>query len=452
MKRRNFFETFARGSLVAYTVSSSPLSVHANHSVSQILPGGLRPFGDGRDWFFEKRFGMFIHWGIYSVGGFHEQHMFLKNLSRIEYAPLMREFNPVKFNPDAWLDLAEEAGMQYITFTTKHIDGFCMWDTKQTDYKVTLTPYAQDTLALLAEACHRRKFPLCLYYSCADMHQPNYPSAGRPYELSAQEPGDQPDLSRYIGFVKAQVRELCTNYGTIHGFWWDANVIKHHDPSINAMIRQLQPSAVINNRGFDEGDFSTPERDYEKDDFLTFDRPTEACQAVGIESWGYRKNEDYYNDHYLIQCIDKYLARNANYLLNVGPDPSGIIPLQSQKILKSIGKWYKSVRESLEKVEPASSLTTNKNLMLTKREHTLYVHLNKDPEGNVVKLKPFTVAPRSAILLNNNQKVEFELELAPSDYQASKGYLRLINLPTNELCNTVLVIKLEFDNYIPEIR
>jgi alpha-L-fucosidase len=450
MKRRDLLKS-------AMALAASPLIVleadaFAKSGVINLFENpekevkGIPHFNDGRDWFFEKRFGLFIHWGIYSVAGWHEQHMYRRRLSRAGYAPLMREFNPSKFNPDTWLDLAEEAGMKYITFTTKHVDGFCMWDTKQTDYNVTQTPYAKDTLAILAEACHRRKVPLCLYYSLADMHQPNYPTAGRPYELPAPEPGDQPDIVRYMEFVKSQVRELCTNYGTIHGFWWDANVLKHYDPSINTMIRQLQPNAVINNRGCDDGDFGTPERDYQKDENITLNHPTEACQAVGMESWGYRKNEDYYNDRHLIRSIDKYLTRDANYLLNVGPDPLGLIPEQSQRILKNVGSWYKQVKESLEKVVPAPQLTSNKNVMLTTRGNTLYVHLNKESEGNVVKLRPFTVAPKSAVLLNNGQKVEFELEFAPQDHLVQQSYLRLTNLPTNELCNTVLVVKLEFDH------
>jgi len=455
MKRRNFLKSISYSSLAGGILSTYPNNTFAKKKSENSIMVKTKRFGDGRDWFFEKRFGLFIHWGIYSVAGWHEQHMYRRSLSRAAYAPLMREFNPEKFNRDTWLDLAEQSGMKYITFTTKHVDGFCMWDTKQTDYKVTCTPYAKDTLAMLAEACHRRKFPLCLYYSLADMHQPNYPNAGRSYELQAPEPGDQPDLVRYIAFVKAQVKELCTNYGTIHGFWWDANVIKHHDPSINMLIRQLQPNAVINNRGCDEGDFGTPERDYLNDENVSFERPTEACQSVGMESWGYRKNEDYYNDRHLIRSIDKYLARDANYLLNVGPDPLGVIPEQSRQILKNVGNWYKSVRESLEQVEPASTLTSNKNVMLTKRGNTLYIHLNKDTEGNVVKIRPFTVAPRSAILLNTGQKLAFELELAPQDHLEQQSYLRIINLPTNELFNSVLVIKLEFDRppeeYVPSV-
>jgi alpha-L-fucosidase len=338
----------------------------------------------------------------------------------------------------------EKTGMKYLTVTAKHCDGFCLWDTKQTQFNTMNTPYGKDIIRMIADACHHRKIPFCLYYSIVDWNNPTYPNQGRAHELQPQ-PQDSSNQEKYVEFVREQVRELCTNYGEIHGFWWDAQRLGLVDPSINNMIRELQPKAVINNRGFDEGDFSTPERDYDKDDQITFDRPVEACQAVGMESWGYRKNEDYYTDRHLIRSIDKYLARGANYLLNVGPDPLGVIPKESSRILKNIGKWYKSVQESLEKVVPATLLTSNKNVMLTSRGNTLYVHLNKDPEGNVVKLRPFTIVPQSAVLLNTGQKVEFEVVFAPQDHLDKKSYLRLINLPTNEMCNTVLIIKLEFD-------
>ena len=258
-------------------------------------PGPAR-FNDGRDWFFQKRLGMFVHWGIYSVGGYQEQEMYRKRMTREEYLPYMKKFNPVKFNPDAWLDLAQQTGMEYLTFTTKHIDGFCMWDTQQTSYNIMHTPYGKDVLKMLSEASHRRQFPLCLYYAVMDEHQRNYPNAGRPYELAAPAPGDEPDEEKYIEFLRRQVQELCTKYGEIHGFWWDANELKRKDPSLNALIRSLQPKAVINNRGFDEGDYGTPERDWDEwvNTEVRFVKPVEACQSVGYQSWGYRANEDYY--------------------------------------------------------------------------------------------------------------------------------------------------------------
>ena len=182
-------------------------------------------FNDGRDWFLQKRFGMFAHWGIFSVAGWDSEEMYLKGMTRAEYAPYMHKFNPVKFDPDAWLDLAEQAGMEYLTITTKHIDGFCMWGTHETSYNVTNTPYGKDTLKMIADACHRRNFPLCLYHSIVDEHNPIYPNAGRPYELLVPEPGDEPDQEKYLALLKRQVKELCTNYGEIHGFWWDVNVM-----------------------------------------------------------------------------------------------------------------------------------------------------------------------------------------------------------------------------------
>ncbi len=412
---------------------------------------GLAPrFGDGRDWWFERRFGLFIHWGLYAIHGWHEQEQWRARVPRAEYVQLARQWNPVRFDPDRWLDLAEQTGMKYICFTTKHHDGFCLWATKQTDYNTMNTPYGRDILRMLADACHRRNFPLCLYYSIADWHHPNYPNQGRHHELPPQ-PGDQPDFGKYLQFLKAQVRELCTQYGEIHGFWWDMNVEQYRDPSINQMIRQLQPKAVINNRGFDEGDFGTPERDYEKnvDAPLSFEKRTEACQSVGMESWGYRKDEDFYTDRHLLRSIDKFLARDANYLLNVGPKADGTIPDESVAILRRIGKWYHAVRESLEGVEPASHLTLNRNVLLTRRGHTLYVHLHTDPVGDVVKLKPLALAPRRATLLNTGKPVQWSLDLVPSEHTEQGRYLRLRRLPVNELANTVLVVKLEFD-HLPE--
>ena len=253
---------------------------------SRPRPGGLPRFGDGRDWFFRSGSGCSCTGASTPSRPGTSSTQWRGRVPRTEYEKLRQQWNPTKYDPDAWLDLAQSAGMKYVCLTTKHHDGFCLWDTKQTDYNTMHTPYGQDVLRMLADACHRRDVPLCLYYSIADWHHPNYPNQGRHHELPPQ-PGDDPDWDKYLEFLRAQVRELCTNYGTIHGFWWDMNVPKHVDPSINAMIRQLQPDAVINNRGFDEGDFGTPERDYEKDAAVAFDRPTEACQSVGTESWGY---------------------------------------------------------------------------------------------------------------------------------------------------------------------
>jgi alpha-L-fucosidase len=403
-------------------------------------------FNDGRDWFFKKRFGLFIHWGLYSIERWHEQHQFRLGVPRREYEKLIHQFNPTRFDPNAWLDLAESAGMQYLTLTTKHQDGFCLWNTAQTTYNVMRAPYGKDIVRILADACHRRNFPLCLYYSLVDNHHPNYPNQGRGHELPAPEPGDQPDVSRYMEFVKAQVRELCTQYGELHGFWWDVNDMQHNDPLLNEMIRELQPGIIINNRGCGPGDCSTPERDWDRsvDEDLAFTKPTEACQSVGVESWGCREDEDYYTERHLIHSIDKICAKGGNYLLNVGPLADGTIPEKSASLLRVIGKWYTSVRESFEGTEPATHLTTNRDVLLTKKGETLYVHLAALPASNRVVLAPLARVPRRATLLNTGAPVESSVDLLPSNHRTKDRVLRLKNLPANECANTVLVVKLEF--------
>jgi alpha-L-fucosidase len=408
--------------------------------------GTLVPrFGDARDWWFQKRFGMFVHWGLYSIAGWHEQLEWRGGVPREQYEKYFSQWNPKHYNPDAWLDLAESAGMEYICFTTKHHEGFCQWDTKLTDFNVMKTPYGKDVLRQLADACHKRNFPLCLYYSVADWHSPLYPNQGRTHELQPQ-PGDHPDRLKYVEFVRGQVRELCTNYGKISGFWWDMYVDKIKDPSINAMIRELQPAAVINNRGFDDGDFGTPERDYDRswDMPLSFKQRIEACQSVGMESWGYRKEEDYYSLRYLTSSIAKYRARDANYLLNAGPDADGMIPEKPAGILKRIGKWYKPVREAFDGAAPVSAITANRNVLISRKGNSLYVHLYQPPDGEEVRLRPLAIAPERAALLNDERAVEWKLDIAPMEWTDHKPYLRLHGLPVEEFAGTTMIVRLDF--------
>lgn len=408
------------------------------------------PYHDERDWFTEQRFGMFVHWGLYALNEWHEQDQWRRRIPRAEYIKLKDQFNPVNFDPDAWLDVAEAAGMEYICFTTKHHDGFCMWDTAQTDYNIMNAPYGKDILKMLAEACERRGIRLCLYYSVVDWHHPNYPNQGRSHELEQPDPDDDPNFEAYLEFLKAQLRELCTNYGTIYGIFWDMNVTGIVDESVNNMIRDLQPSCVINDRGFDDGDYGTPERDMHGDSLRIFDRRTEACQSVGRESWCYRANEDYYSDLHLVRSIDQTLAKGGNYLLNVGPKPDGTLPDEAINILKRIGIWYKSVQESF--VMPASDKTDNLDVYLTEDGDTMYVHLTNPPTIDRVLLRPMTTLPKKATLLNTGQNVSFSDDPLPTLHMdrngllttGNKSFLRLTNLPVNELTGTVMVIKLEF--------
>ena len=451
MNRRRFLRTGPM--LLAGAAATAAARALPAMGASQPVPATARDgleraprFGDGRDWWFQRRFGMFVHWGLYAINGFHEQEQWRRRVPREEYVKLAARWNPAAFDPDAWLDVMEQAGMSYICLTAKHHDGFCLWDTKLTRFNIMNTPYGKDAVRLLADACHRRRVPLCLYYSIADWNHPNYPNQGRHHELPPQ-PKDQPELPKYLEFLKAQVRELCANYGEISGFWWDMNVDKHVDPSINAMIRRLQPNAVINDRGFDQGDFGTPERDADPagDEVRGFSRRTEACQSVGVESWGFRRDESYHTDRHLLRSIDQYLARDANYLLNVGPMADGVIPAEAASILRRIGTWHRSVAEAFDGAVPASTLTSNRNVLLTRRGNTVYVHCHRDPVSDSVKLKPLARLPRRATLLNTGRPVTCVVDMAPSDHAEQAAYLRLVGLPANEMSNTVMVIRLEFE-------
>jgi len=404
-------------------------------------------FNDERDVFFEKRFGLFIHWGIYSVAGWHEQHGYRGGVDRHEYAKFADKFNPMDFNPGEWVDLAEKTGMQYICFTSKHIDGFCMFDTEYTDFNIMNTPYGKDILKELSDECHRRNFPLAIYYSPIDRNNPLYPSVGRAYENKEHYPKDTPDMERYMEYLKGQVTELCTNYGKLHAFWWDGGRhMEHCDESVNELVRNLQPGILINNRGFSDGDFRTPERDWDEyvDNDLVFEVPTEACQSIGTESWGYRINEDYYSTRHLIESIDKILAKGGNYLLNAGPMSDGRFPDEAIKILGEIGGWYRNVCEAFIDTEPYQCGLDNKDVLITKKGHDLYIHLYKFPKSHVVWLKPLYELPKSAVVLNDNSTVETFVEMTPTIFKEEKPFLRISGIPVSKFANEVIVIRLEY--------
>lgn len=412
-------------------------------------------FYDKRDWFLKKRFGLFIHWGLYSIPAWHEQILWRGRMSRKDYEQLIHKFNPALFDPDQWLELAKSVGMEYICFTAKHHDGFCMFDTKYTDYNIMNTPYGKDILRMLADACQRHNMVMGVYYSIVDWHHPNYPNQGRHHEMFGPREGDEPNLKEYFRYMENQVVELCTNYGEIGQFFWDLNVCEYNNTAFNDHLRSLQPGMVINDRGPDNWDFTTPERQVpEGGEFQTL---TEAVQSVGRESWGHKIDEDYYSHKYLMRAIDQVLAMGGNYMLNVGPKADGTLDERDIRTLKRIGDWYNRVKEAFEDAIPATSMITDNivtpmrdPMLLTRRGNTIYVHLYKDAEADGIVVKPFDKLPLKATLLNNGQELEACVNMPPTLHREGREYLRIRNLPVNEITDEVLIIKLEFDDVLCE--
>ena len=400
----------------------------------------MQKFKDARDWFFQKRFGLFIHWGIYAVGGVQEQELQRFHVPWERYLEYQKQFTAKEFHPSEWLDLAEKNGMQYLVFTTKHHDGFCMWDTRETDFNVMHTPCGRDLLRELADECHKRNFPLVLYYSVVDWHHPNYPNLGRHHEIQT-DPANH-DLGRYMQFLKNQIRELCTNYGKIDGIWWDMNVPKIQDPSINAMIRSLQPSAVINNRGMDTGDFTTPERSFQADPTLPFANPTEACNSVGSNSWGYRAQEDYFSIYHLERQMASNLALGGNYLLNAGPRADGRFPPESVKLLNALGDWFRKTASAVT-APPCYGVLDDKTILCTGGGRELNLVLLNPPAWSALELAPLNVLPEKAVLLNTGTELEATME--PNVYRLQEPRsLRLRGIPVDQLAGQVPVVRLTF--------
>lgn len=399
--------------------------------------------------FKEERFGLFVHWGIYSVGGWHEQEQWRRGIPKDEYIKYKDLFNPVGYSPDHWLEPAKEAGMQYVVFTAKHHDGFCMWNTKYTEYNVMNTPYGKDILKEVAESCKKIGLKLGIYYSVPDWNCPYSINFGGDHQLARPNPGDTPDEEKYKAFVKNQMTELLGGaYGEICALFWDIPPY-NQDPSVNAFVRRLMPGIFINDRGYSKGDYKTPEREVPKN--KSFPGLTEACQSVGRESWGFRKNEDYYSHKFIISSIDSVMCKGGNYLLNVGPRPDGRLPERALETLEQVGNWFNRVSESYfgaELVDLGIQSAIN-DVTVTKKGNFLYIHLPPVAETDGLALKPIAQLPKSAVVLNTGQKADCELASMPLYFFTGgkeEAYLHVTGIPVNKLAGETIVLRLEFDH------
>ena len=256
-------------------------------------------------------------------------------------------------------------------------------------------------------------------------------------------------MDLYKKFLKAQIKELLSNYGKIAMLFWDIPP-KYEDKSMNKFARQLQPDILINDRGYDLGDFSTSERHVpEGNIFLS---PTLACDSIGRQSWGYRENEDYYSQNLLKQNIDKTIAMGGNYLLNVGPTGTGAISQKAKVILAGIGKWYDLIKESFQNTESISIFKGKENLLTTVKDSAenseLYIHFIKGLTCSGVVLDPITTLPQKIEILNTGENPIFALDIIPTYCRREDAfvkYLHIYDLPCDKLNNEPVVLKLTFD-------
>ena len=395
--------------------------------------------------------GMFIHWGLYAQTGIQEQVYARMDWERERYEQLPQSFNPTEYDPEKWVLLAKEAGMKYICFTTKHHDGFCMWNTKYTDYSIMNTPYGKDVLKMLADACAKHGMKLSLYYSNPDWHHPYGYNPHSTHQWKAVM-RDDPDTEIYRTYVKKQITELLTNYGEIYTLFWDIPP-RIDDPSINQLVRRLQPNILINDRGFDKGDFSTPEREYESPEGTRFTRMTEACNSVGVQSWGYRTDEDFYSVRHLMCSIDRIMAMGGSYLLNVGPDKKGTITEEYASRIKKIGDWYRRMEGCLENTEADTfdyQVRNDRAPIAVKKNGKTYLHFCDGICSTAIYLKAWPAMPKNIRLMNTGEKLSFGIETLPEFYSGNTGksetsYFHIRNIPIDDLSQEPIVIEVEWE-------
>ncbi len=410
-----------------------------------------------REWFKDARFGLFIHWGVYSILGDDEWVMNNQNISIDNYKKLPLFFNPIAYDADAWVQLAKEAGMKYITITSRHHDGFSMFDSKATDYDIVdQTPYGKDVLKQLANACHKADIKLFFYYSLLDWNRDDYYPRGRTGTgIAGRGKGQWED---YISFMKAQLTELLTNYGDIAGIWfdghwdqkeWDGKAfgkvkVDWHYEELYALIHQLQPQCLIGNNHhlapIPGEDFQMFEKDLpgknttgwgtSADDIGQL--PLEVCETINT-SWGFNLQDDKHKSfkelvHYLVKAS----GYGSNFLLNVGPMPNGDIQTEHKETLRQLGTWLRAHGETIYGTHKGPLLPTDK-MASTQKGNTIYVHW-LDPNETILFLKGKDIAIKEARLFPSDEKLPIE----------RTEYGLLIELPKNRLdpIDTIIELKL----------
>ncbi|MBM3435414.1 MAG: hypothetical protein FJY07_04245 [Bacteroidetes bacterium] len=380
------------------------------------------------EWWRDARFGMFIHWGLYAVpagewNGETGHGEWIRTTAEIpidEYDKFREQFNPINFDAKKWVKMAKDAGMKYIVITSKHHDGFCLFDSKESDFDVMSTPFKRDILNELSEACREEGVKMCWYHSIMDWHHPDYlPRRG--WETDRSTEGA--DLNRYISHMKAQLKELISNYGKIGVLWfdgeWEETWTHEYGVDLYNYVRSLQPDIIINNRvdngrsgmagmtreGGYAGDFGTPEQEIPATGIPGTD--WETCMTMN-DHWGYNKYDDNWKSTKdLIQKLADIASKGGNFLLNVGPKSDGTFPDESIKRLKEIGKWMDKNSESIYGTRASPFAKLDWGRCTQKQTDTgtrLYLHVFEWPADAFLKVPGIFNEPESAYLIGESGK------------------------------------------------
>jgi alpha-L-fucosidase len=348
-------------------------------------------------WWHEARFGMFVHFGLYSVLGRHEWVMEEEGIPVAEYQLLAKQFNPKPHAARAWAKLARQAGMKYMVMTTKHHEGFCHFDTKLTDYCAPKQAAGRDLVAEYVEAAQAEGLRHGFYYSLMDWHHPD----------GARCKTDEAARRRFVDYIHGQVQELCSNYGKVDVLWYDVNwplsAEGWESEKMNRMVRQLQPDILINNRSGIPEDFTTPEQHIQASA-----APWEACMTMN-DSWGYnRADDDWKSPKTVVRNLLQCTRDQGNYLLNIGPKGDGAIPEESVAILTKVGQWMDGHAELIHHADRCQ-VRSSEFAQFTRQGNTLYIHAYFWP-GETLALGGLQQKVVAAKMYPSGKPVKFEQE------------------------------------------
>ncbi len=349
-------------------------------------------------WWHEAKFGMFIHFGLFTVVGKDVWNYESEGWTMAEYEPLIRQFNPKPGAPREWAKLARRAGQKYMVLTTKNHDGFCLWDTKTTKFSSLFAPCKRDIIAEYVEAARAEGMRVGFYFSIFDWHHPDGERCA----------GDEAARKRMVSYTHEQIRELLSNYGKIDILWYDGsrpNLGSQGWESVkmNKMVFELQPEIVVNNRNALEGDFSTPEQKIvaEKEG-----RAWESCMTLN-QSWGYHAADDEWRTPKEVLRNLVLCARdNGNYLVSIGPRPDGSVQKEAIHLLHQVGDWMDRNGSAVYGRE-RSQVTRYQYAGITRKGNTLFLHVHAWP-GSEIRIGAIVTKALSARLLASGREIKFD--------------------------------------------